>query len=64
MSDDAITSDHDRIVEIHTLLRENLVPKVADHESRIRRLEKAVWLAAGLAAAGGSAIGSLIGGGA
>jgi hypothetical protein len=63
MNDDAITSDHDRIVEIHTLLREHVAPKVADHESRIRRLERAVWLAAGVAAAAGSAIGSVLGSG-
>ncbi|SDT69409.1 hypothetical protein [Jiangella sp. DSM 45060] len=62
MTDDAITSDHDRIVEIHTLLREHLAPKVLDHETRIRKLERALWIAAGLAAAGGSAIGSYVGG--
>lgn len=54
-------SDHDRIVEIHTLLREKVVPKTDDHETRIRRLERSMWLAAGFAAAAGSAIGSVIG---
>ena len=31
----------------------------ADHEARIRRLERAVWLAAGAAAAAGGTLGSL-----
>lgn len=30
-----------------------------DHERRIRQLERALWVATGLAAAGGGAIGSL-----
>jgi hypothetical protein len=31
-----------------------------DHEGRIRKLEKAVWLAAGFAAAGGGLIGTVV----
>lgn len=31
---------------------------VADHEQRIRRLERAVWISAGFAAALGSAVGA------
>lgn len=31
-----------------------------DHETRIRRLERAVWLAAGFASAGGGAAGAII----
>ena len=54
-------SDHDRLVEIHTILKNQLSPGVSDHEQRIRRLERAVWVATGVAAAIGSAIGSAIG---
>lgn len=32
----------------------------ADHENRIRRLERAVWIAAGVAAAVGSTAGSVL----
>lgn len=32
----------------------------ADHENRIRRLERAVWIAAGVAAAVGSTAGSIL----
>lgn len=31
---------------------------VADHEQRIRRLERALWIGVGIAAAAGSAVGS------
>ncbi len=34
--------------------------EIADHESRIRKLERMIWLASGAAAAGGSAITSFI----
>ncbi|TDE02824.1 hypothetical protein [Jiangella asiatica] len=61
--EDIPTSDHDRLVEIHTMLREHLAPKVLDHESRIRRLERAIWIAAGVAAAVGSAVGNAFAGG-
>lgn len=41
--------------------------KVADHEGRLRRMEKRVWVAAGSAVVAGGAVGSvaqqLIGGG-
>lgn len=37
------------------------LPKVvADHENRIRFLEKAVWVAAGLGMAGGAGLGTLL----
>lgn len=54
-------SDHDRLVEMHTILKGHLAPGVNDHEQRIRRLERAVWIATGVAAAIGSAVGSAIG---
>lgn len=33
--------------------------KMTDHESRIRKLEKAVWVAAGAGVAGGGVLGAL-----
>ena len=54
-------TDHDRLVEMHTILMGQLSPGMTDHEQRIRRLERAVWIATGVAAAIGSAVGSAIG---
>lgn len=54
------TSDSDRLVRIETML-EQIVKQDGDHETRIRRLEKIVWIGCGFAAAAGSAVGSLIG---
>lgn len=48
----------DRLVSIETKLDVS-ISRVDDHETRIRRLERAVWVAAGAAAAGGGVIGSL-----
>ena len=48
----------DRLVSIETKL-DISISRVDDHETRIRRLERAVWIAAGAAAAGGGVIGSL-----
>lgn len=53
-------TDHDRLIVIETLLRERLA-RVDDHETRIRRLERGMWVAAGFAAAAGSAIGTTAG---
>lgn len=36
--------------------------RLTEHDTRIRRIERAVWIAAGIAAAVGSAIGSTLGG--
>mgnify|MGYP007126127428 CR=1 FL=1 len=55
-------TDHDLLVEIKTLLEHQTVPQLQDHENRIRRLEKAVWIAAGIATAAGSTIGTALGG--
>jgi hypothetical protein len=48
----------DRLVSIETKL-DISISRVDDHETRLRRLERAVWIAAGAAAAGGGVIGSL-----
>lgn len=53
-------SDSDRLVRIETLL-EQIVSRDNDHETRIRKLEKIVWIGCGIAAAAGSAVGSLAG---
>lgn len=47
------------LVEIKTLLQ-GVLSKSEDHESRIRSLERAKWLIAGIAAAGGGTAGTLI----
>jgi hypothetical protein len=53
-------NDSQRLVRIETLLR-GISSKGDDHEIRIRRLEKVLYIGIGVAAAGGSAIGSYIG---
>ena len=55
-------TDRELLVEIKTLLERQTVPTLQDHEVRIRRLEKAVWVAAGIATALGSTIGTALGG--
>lgn len=51
--------DHD--ARLRTLEIDNTPGGHQDHETRIRRLEKSVWIAAGFAAAGGGALGSVLG---
>lgn len=53
-------SDRDLLVEIHTTVRAHAVT-TADHEQRLRRVERILWIGIGVAAAGGSAVGSFIG---
>lgn len=48
----------DRLVSIETKL-DISISRVDDHETRLRRLERAVWVAAGAAAAGGGVVGSI-----
>lgn len=57
---DQAISDHDRLVEIHTIVKSQK-EEVDDHEQRIRRLERYMWLMVGISAGAGSAIGSLAG---
>lgn len=49
----------ERLVRIETKL-DLANASATDHETRIRRLERSMWLAAGAAAAGGGLIGQLI----
>lgn len=46
------------LAEIKTLLQ-TVVSKSEDHEVRLRSLERAKWIVAGLAAAGGGTLGSI-----
>jgi hypothetical protein len=57
---DPTMSDSQRLIRIETLLI-GMTSKGDDHEMRIRRLEKVLYIGIGIAAAGGSAIGSYIG---
>ncbi len=50
----------DRLVRIETKLDRALADQ-ADHEQRIRKVERVVWIAAGVAAAAGAAGGSVAG---
>lgn len=52
-------SDHDLLIEIHTNVK-RLVDDSADHETRIRALEKFHWKSLGLGAAGGLASGGTL----
>jgi hypothetical protein len=52
----------ERFVRLETkldLLLQQIMPKQDDHEARIRKLERMVWLAAGSALAGGGAAGAI-----
>lgn len=53
-------SDSQRLIRIETLLI-GMASSDVDHETRIRRLEKVLWMGIGFAAATGSAVGSYIG---
>ena len=48
----------DRLVSIETKL-DIAISRVDDHESRVRRLERVVWIAAGAASAAGGVLGAL-----
>lgn len=50
---------NERLVRIETKLDQALAQH-ADHETRIRSLERAKWMAAGFAAAGGGIVGAIV----
>lgn len=60
MTNSEIT-DHDRLVEIHILLGQNVIPKIQDHDMRIRKLERALWIMIGAAVMIGSTVGTTVG---
>lgn len=49
----------DRLVRIETKL-DLSISRVDDHETRLRRLERVMWIAAGAAATGGGIVGAII----
>jgi len=57
---DVTQTDSERLVRIETLL-ETVVADKSDHETRIRRLERNMWIGMGACAALGSAAGSFVG---
>ena len=57
---DPTMNDSQRLVRIETLLI-GMTSQTNDHETRLRRLERIIFIGIGLAAAGGSAVGSYIG---
>lgn len=57
---DPSMSDSQRLIRIETLLL-GIVAKGDDHETRIRRLEKVLYVGIGMAASVGSAVGSYVG---
>lgn len=58
-SDPAMT-DSQRLVRIETLLI-GMTDRGNDHEARIRRLERMLYIGIGIAASLGSAVGSYVG---
>lgn len=48
----------DRLISIELKL-DAVINRGDDHETRIRRLERAVWIAAGAAMAGGGVLGAI-----
>lgn len=57
-------SASERMVRVETkldLLITRIDPVITDHESRLRKLEAKVWVASGIALAGGGAIGTVAG---
>jgi len=46
-------SDHDLLISMNTKL-DTMLATVADHETRMRRLERWFWVSTGMAAAAGA----------
>jgi len=51
--------DHDTLLRISTVV-DHIDQTMTDHEGRLRRIERIVWVAMGLAATAGGSIGSVI----
>ncbi|MEU9888678.1 hypothetical protein [Sphaerisporangium sp. NPDC051011] len=49
----------DRLVRIETKL-DMAINRGDDHETRLRKLERLVWIAAGAAATGGGVVGAIV----
>lgn len=67
MPDEFTRADSDRLARIETTLvavaerDADLVKRADDHEQRLRKIERALYIIVGLAAGGGAAVGSAIG---
>jgi hypothetical protein len=62
--DDSRHSDADHEARIRALEAErhpDHESRLNDHETRLRRAERSLWIAAGAAAAGGGVLGSMLG---
>lgn len=63
MSDPGSAGDQfERLVRVETKLDQlldRIIPAQEDHETRIRKLERMIWVATGAALAGGGAAGAL-----
>lgn len=57
---DPAMTDSQRLIRIETLLL-GIAARGDDHETRIRRLEKVLYVGIGMAASVGSAVGSYVG---
>lgn len=55
------TNSADHEARLRVLEADNTPGGHLDHETRIRRLERSVWLLVGAASAGGGVVGSLVG---
>lgn len=59
MSETDRLSDRDLLVEIHTTVKAQ-TNSISDHEIRLRRVEKILYIGIGLSAGAGSAVGSVL----
>lgn len=59
MTDTEMTQSGERLVRIEVKLDQALNQHL-DHEARIRRLERVLWMAAGFAATAGGGVGALV----
>lgn len=59
--DVALAQQADHEGRIRALEQDNSPGGHQDHETRIRRMERSLWLLAGAAAAGGGIVGSIVG---
>lgn len=60
MNEEHQRTDSGRLVRIETLL-EGIADRDRDFETRLRRVERILWVGIGLAASAGSAVGSYAG---
>lgn len=59
MSEGAVSDLLERLARMETKL-DVFLSRSDDHETRLRRVERVVWIATGFAATAGSAVGALL----